>query len=60
MAERLYELAIETAGLTGDETVYDLYCGIGTIGLSLARDALTVWGVEVSRSRSPARSRTPT
>src|SRR4029078_915997 len=28
--------------------VYDLYCGIGTIGLTLARDALTVWGVEVS------------
>ena len=36
MAERLYELALEYAGLTGDETVYDLYCGIGTIGLSLA------------------------
>jgi 23S rRNA (uracil1939-C5)-methyltransferase len=48
MAERLYELAREHAGLTGSETVYDLYCGIGTIGLSLARDALTVWGVEVS------------
>ena len=36
------------AGLTGGETVWDLYCGIGTIGLSLARDALTVWGIEVS------------
>src|SRR4051812_21705542 len=48
MAERLYELAREEAGLTGGETVYDLYCGIGTIGLSMARDALTVWGVEVS------------
>ena len=48
MAERLYELARDEAGLTGDETVYDLYCGIGTIGLSLARDALTVWGVEIS------------
>ena len=48
MAERLYELAIEYAALTGGETVYDLYCGIGTIGLSLARDALTVWGVEIS------------
>ena len=48
MAERLYELAREFAGLTGEETVYDLYCGIGTIGLTLARDALTVWGVEVS------------
>ena len=48
MAERLYGLAREYAGLTGGETVYDLYCGIGTIGLALARDALTVWGVEVS------------
>jgi 23S rRNA (uracil1939-C5)-methyltransferase len=48
MAERLYELAIEYAGLTGGETVYDLYCGIGSIGLSMASRALTVWGVEVS------------
>jgi 23S rRNA (uracil1939-C5)-methyltransferase len=48
MAERLYELARLEAGLTGGETVYDLYCGIGTIGLSLARDALTVWGIDVS------------
>ena len=35
------------ARLTGGETVYDLYCGIGTIGLSLASHALTVWGIEV-------------
>ena len=48
MAERLYQLAIDYAGLTGTETVYDLYCGIGTIGLAAARHALTVWGVEVS------------
>ena len=48
MAERLYELARDFAQLVGQETVYDLYCGIGTIGLVLARDALTVWGVEVS------------
>ncbi len=48
MAERLYALAREAAGLTGGETVWDLYCGIGTIGLSLAGDALTVWGIEVS------------
>src|SRR5689334_10622868 len=47
MAARLYALAIEAAGLTGGETVYDLYCGIGTIGLSMASHALTVWGVEV-------------
>jgi 23S rRNA (uracil1939-C5)-methyltransferase len=48
MCERLYALAIEYAGLTGDETVYDLYCGTGTIGLAMARDALTVWGIESS------------
>jgi 23S rRNA (uracil1939-C5)-methyltransferase len=48
MAEQLYGVAREFAALTGDETVYDLYCGIGTIGLVLAADALTVWGVDVS------------
>ncbi|HVS84799.1 MAG TPA: 23S rRNA (uracil(1939)-C(5))-methyltransferase RlmD [Gaiellaceae bacterium] len=48
MAEKLYALAREAAQLTGSETVWDLYCGIGTIGLSLAREALTVWGIEVS------------
>ena len=48
MAERLYGLARDAARLTGSETVWDLYCGIGTIGLSLAADALTVWGIEVS------------
>src|SRR3954465_5966261 len=37
MAQRLYELARRAAGLSGGETVYDLYCGIGTIGLSMAR-----------------------
>jgi 23S rRNA (uracil1939-C5)-methyltransferase len=48
MAERLYGLAVEYAALTGEETVYDLYCGIGTIGLTMASQALTVWGIEVS------------
>ena len=48
MAERLYALAADAAALTGAETVWDLYCGIGTIGLTLARNALTVWGIEVS------------
>ena len=48
MAETLYSIAREFAGLTGSETVYDLYCGTGTIGLTLAPDALTVWGVEIS------------
>jgi 23S rRNA (uracil1939-C5)-methyltransferase len=47
MAERLYELAREDAGLTGGETVWDLYCGIGTLALVLAPKALTVWGVEI-------------
>ncbi len=48
MAARLYELAVEYAALTGEETVWDLYCGIGTIGLTMARNALTVWGVDIS------------
>lgn len=48
MAERLYELARDAASLTGTETVYDLYCGTGTIGLALAGAAASVWGVEIS------------
>ncbi len=48
MAAQLYELAREFAQLDGGETVYDLYCGIGTIGLFLAAKALTVWGIEIS------------
>lgn len=47
MAERLYALAAEGAALTGAERVFDLYCGIGTIGLSLAGQAKEVWGVEI-------------
>ncbi len=46
MAERLYALAADAAGLTGSERVYDLFCGIGTIGLSLAGGAAEVWGVD--------------
>jgi 23S rRNA (uracil1939-C5)-methyltransferase len=46
MAERLYGLAAEFAGLTGAERVFDLYCGIGTISLVLAREAGEVWGIE--------------
>ncbi len=45
--ERLYETALEFAGLTGQETVWDLYCGIGTISLFLAQKAKSVYGVEV-------------
>jgi 23S rRNA (uracil1939-C5)-methyltransferase len=48
MAERLYELAREFAGLRGDENVFDLYCGTGTIGLALAANARSVWGLEIS------------
>ena len=48
MAEVLYRLAIEYAGLTGEQTVYDLYCGTGTIGLAMASQALTIWGVDIS------------
>ncbi|MGI9557300.1 MAG: 23S rRNA (uracil(1939)-C(5))-methyltransferase RlmD [Solirubrobacterales bacterium] len=47
MAERLYGIAREFAALTGTERVLDLYCGIGSITLSLAADAGEVWGVEV-------------
>jgi 23S rRNA (uracil1939-C5)-methyltransferase len=47
MAERLYGLAAEYAGLRGHERVFDLYCGIGTIGLSLAARAREVVGVEI-------------
>jgi len=47
MAERLYGIAAELAGLKGSERVFDLYCGIGTLGLALARDAGEVWGVEI-------------
>ncbi|GAT18100.1 23S rRNA (uracil(1939)-C(5))-methyltransferase RlmD [Secundilactobacillus silagei] len=45
--EKLYKLAIDRAGLTGNETVIDAYCGIGTISLAMARHAKEVYGVEV-------------
>ncbi len=48
MAERLYETALQYAGLRGFERVYDLYCGIGTIGLLMAPRAAAVWGLELS------------
>ena len=43
----LYGKALEYAGLTGNETVWDLYCGIGTISLFLAKKAKKVYGVEI-------------
>jgi 23S rRNA (uracil1939-C5)-methyltransferase len=47
MAERLYGMAAERAGLTGSERVFDLFCGIGTLGLTLAKGAGEVWGIEI-------------
>ena len=45
--EKLYGKALEFAGLEGNETVWDLYCGIGTISLFLAQKAKKVYGVEI-------------
>ena len=45
--KKLYQTALEFAGLTGGETVWDLYCGIGTISLFLAQKAGKVYGVEI-------------
>ena len=47
MAERLYAEAADAAALTGGERVYDLFCGIGTIGLSMAGNARELWGIEI-------------
>lgn len=47
MAEQLYAIATEYAGLQGWERVYDLFCGIGTIGLSLSMRAGEIWGLEI-------------
>jgi 23S rRNA (uracil1939-C5)-methyltransferase len=47
MAERLYAIAGEYAGLSGSERVFDFYCGIGTIGLTMAAKAGEVWGLEI-------------
>ena len=45
--EKLYKTALDFAGLTGEETVWDLYCGAGTISLFLAQKAKQVYGVEI-------------
>jgi 23S rRNA (uracil1939-C5)-methyltransferase len=47
MAELLYGIVAEYAGLQGWERVYDLYCGIGTIALTLAPRAGELWGIEL-------------
>lgn len=48
--EILYRTAIEAAGLSGKESVLDAYCGVGTIGLSAAKHAKSVLGVELNKS----------
>jgi len=45
-AERLYEIAARYAALTGKETILDLYCGMGAVGLSMAKQAGRLFGVE--------------
>jgi 23S rRNA (uracil1939-C5)-methyltransferase len=47
MSEQLYGIAAELAGLTGRQRVFDLYCGIGTIGIALSLEAREVIGVEI-------------
>ncbi len=47
MAERLYGVAADLANLQGWERVYDLFCGIGTVGLSLSQRAGEIWGIEI-------------
>ena len=47
MAERLYAVAAEFAALSGSERVFDLFCGIGTIGMTMASRAAEVWGLEI-------------
>jgi 23S rRNA (uracil1939-C5)-methyltransferase len=47
MAERLYSIAADLADLGGRERIFDLYCGIGTIALSVARQAGEVWGIDI-------------
>jgi 23S rRNA (uracil1939-C5)-methyltransferase len=49
-AERLFELVVESTGLTGTETVYDLYSGTGAISLLLARRSRWVYGIEVAQA----------
>ena len=46
-AQRLYEMAISRAEITKADTVLDLYCGMGTIGLSMLADCKRLVGVEV-------------
>ncbi len=45
--EKLYNLAIQKAELTGNETIFDLYCGIGTIGIFASKHVKQVYGIEI-------------
>ena len=47
---KLYDTVLEFAELTGTETVFDLYCGVGTIGMYMAKQAKYVWGIEAVHS----------
>jgi 23S rRNA (uracil-5-)-methyltransferase RumA len=49
-AQKLYESVARLAGLKGDETVLDLYCGVGPIAFYLARGARQVWGIDESEA----------
>jgi 23S rRNA (uracil1939-C5)-methyltransferase len=46
-AEKLYNIGVESAKITSDDVVFDLYCGIGTISLFMAKHAKKVYGVEI-------------
>jgi 23S rRNA (uracil1939-C5)-methyltransferase len=48
MAERLYELTADYAALRGQERVFDIYCGIGTLSLVLALRSAELWGVDIA------------
>ena len=47
MAEKLYDVILDSADLNGDEIVYDLYCGAGSISLFLAKKAKFVYGFDI-------------
>ena len=49
-AQRLYKTVVDYAGLTGSETVVDLYCGTGTIAICLSSGARQVMGIEIVES----------
>ena len=46
-AEKLYNIGVEAAGITKEDTVFDLYCGIGTIGIFASKKFKKVYGIEI-------------